>query len=172
MSHGSHSRLSSDQTSFNVRSQEQYKCKAVKHRVEDPSSHSVASTLLEMQKQNADVGGGVAEQEDEVAVHHERESGRAESHVGAEPVGVDDGEPEGGEENREDLKRLREFEPEERHADEDGVVEEVEEREAAPPKHGEVGAEDVEEAGEVERVRPEEHAAGRPRPDRKTQQPL
>lgn len=71
-----------------------------------------------------------------------------------------------------DLERLGEFEPEERHADEDGVVEEVEEREAAAPQNGEVGAEDVEETREVKRVGPEEHAPRGARPDRETQQPL
>lgn len=56
-----------------------------------------------MQEQNADVAGGVAEQEDEVAVHHERKTRGPEPQFRTNTVRVHDGEPERGEQNREDL---------------------------------------------------------------------
>ncbi|RAL40495.1 hypothetical protein DM860_006565 [Cuscuta australis] len=112
-------------------------------------------------------------QEHHVAVRRRQKPLRpAHPHVPQEPAPVHGGEPESGGEDRHHLERLGELQPEEGHAYEDGVVEEVEGREAAPPQDHQVGAQHVEEAGHVERVRPEKDPTRGSGPHGKTQEPL
>ncbi|KAI3495779.1 hypothetical protein L1887_38125 [Cichorium endivia] len=57
-----------------------------------------------------------------------------------ESITLDDGVDQCCEKNCKDLERLREFEPDKRHHDEDGVVEEAEEGKVAAVENGDEGA--------------------------------
>nr|GMD01021.1 unnamed protein product [Ipomoea batatas] len=89
-----------------------------------------------MEEENSDVAEEVTAEEDNLAIDDEWEARAGEPNRGPET------------ENGEDLEGLREFEPEEGHEDEDGVVEELERRESPAPENREERPESVEETGE------------------------
>lgn len=107
-----------------------------------------------------------------LAVHHEHRTDGGQSDLGPETVRVDRRVDEGRDENGEDLKGLGEFEPEKGGDDQDRVVEETEPAEASAAEDRKEGAEEVEEAGEVEDVRPEEDAPRGARAEGKAEEPL
>lgn len=115
----------------------------------------------------------MAPEEDDLAVDDEREITRArQSDGGPEAIPVDRGVDERGGKYRENLKGLRELEPEKRHESEDGVVEELGEGEPTTSYDSEEGAEHVQEAGEVEDVGPEEDPTGGAGPEGEAEEPL
>nr|GMC99298.1 hypothetical protein CTI12_AA382470 [Ipomoea batatas] len=89
-----------------------------------------------MEEENSDVAEEVTAEEDNLAIDDEWEARAGEPNRGPET------------ENGEDLEGLREFEPEEGHEDEDGVVEELERRESPAPENREERPESMEETGE------------------------
>ncbi|KAK9164072.1 hypothetical protein Syun_004974 [Stephania yunnanensis] len=145
---------------------------SVQNRVEHPGPNPITPTLVKMQQQHPNVAHQVAPQHHNLAIDNERKASTPQSDPNPEPVPVDDAVEESGAKYRHDLKRLGEFEPEEGHADEDGLVEESEEGEVPAAEDGEECAEEVEEAGEVEEVGPEEDAAGGAGAEWEAEEPL
>lgn len=70
------------------------------------------------------------------------------------------------------MKRLREFEPEKGHEQENGLVEESKEGEFTIMEDCEECTEQVKESGQIESVRPEEYSAGGASPKWETEKPL
>ncbi|GAB4836681.1 hypothetical protein Ancab_001594 [Ancistrocladus abbreviatus] len=70
------------------------------------------------------------------------------------------------------LKGLGEFKPEEGHANEEGLIEEVEEGESMTPHDPEECTEKVEEARKVEDIGPKENPPRRTHAQRETKEPL
>jgi len=105
----------------------------VEDAVEEPRANTVAAAFEEeVEEEDADVARHIASEEGDLAVEDEGEAGGAEAYGGPEPVGVDEGVDEGGEEDGQDLKGLRELQPEEGSESGDGVVQEVVKRQPAP----------------------------------------
>lgn len=69
----------------------------------------------------------IAAQQHHLAIHHERETRASQPDFSPESVSVHDGVNQRGEEDGENLKRLREFEPEEGHENQNRIVEKFEE---------------------------------------------
>lgn len=152
--------------------QEEEQDGGVEDGIEDPSPDPVAPTFEDVKEKDPEVAHEVARQRRDLAVHDEREPRRPHPDLRPEPVPVHDGVDERGGQDREHLERLGEFEPQKGHADEDALVEELEGIDPAVAEDGEEGAEQVEEAGEVEGVGPEEHAAHGARAEREAEEPL
>lgn len=157
---------------FNVELQEEQKNRAVEDGVANPSANPIAPAFPNVQRQHSHVAHQVASQQHHLAVHHERKTCARQSDSRPEPVAVHDRVEQRGGQYGQDLERLGEFQPEERHEDEDRLVEEVEERQSPAAEDGEECAEEVEKAGEVEDVGPEEDASGRAGAEREAEEPL
>lgn len=84
-----------------------------------------------MEEEDADVARHIASEERDLAVEDEGKARAGQAYGGPEAVGVNEGVDEGGEEDGQDLKGLREFQPEEGSESGDGVVQEVEKRQPA-----------------------------------------
>lgn len=165
--------VSLTQAFLNIKVEEGEKHEAIEQGVEEPGAHAVAAAFPEMEHQNPHVPRRVRHHQNNPTHHHERETPPPHSHLLAESVSVHQREHQAHRKNGQNLERLRELQPQKRHADEDGVVREVEHRELpGAPEEREEGADDVEEAGEVEHVRPEEDSAGGARAQGEAQQPL
>lgn len=114
----------------------------------------------------------VASQKKYLAVHHEWRARARQSDRRPKSIPIHHRVHQRHRQYRWDLKRLRELQPQVRHAQENRLVQHLEQRQPPPPEDREVGAEEVEEAGEVEDVGPEEDAAGGAGPEGKAEEPL
>jgi len=104
----------------------------VEDGVEEPRANPVAAAFEEkVEEEDADVARHIASEERDLAVEDEGEAGAAQAYGGPEPVGVNEGVDQCGEEDGQDLKGLRELQPEEGGQSGDGVVQEVEKRQPA-----------------------------------------
>ncbi|KAF7817551.1 hypothetical protein G2W53_031520 [Senna tora] len=140
-------------------SQDEEENSSIEHRIEEPSANPVTSSSEEMEKKHSNMAHHIGSQEQHLAIESEGEACAGQADLPPETVGIDEGVKESGNENSHDLKGLGKFEPEEGHEKENGMVEKPEEGEVAVAKNGEEGAEEVEEAREVEDVGPEEDRA-------------
>lgn len=125
-----------------------------------------------MEQEHCAVAHQIAGEQDDLAIDDEGEAGAGQADGRPETVAVDDGVDERGEQNPDDLERLRELQPEEGDADGDGVAEQLEVRDFPVAEEGDEGADGVEEAGEVEGVGPKEDAAGGAGAQREAEEPL
>lgn len=82
-----------------------------------------------MQQQDTHMWHQVAAQKHDLAVHHEWKTRAGQPDCRPEPVPVYHGINQRRKDDGEDLEGLGELEPEKRHEGEDGVVEELAERE-------------------------------------------
>lgn len=114
----------------------------------------------------------VASEQNSLAIHHKREASSGQPYGGPEPVPINHGVDQSGQQYRQDLERLRKLQPDEGHEDENGLVEEREKRQLSAAKNGEECAEQVEEAGEVEDVGPEEDSPRGTRAEGEAEEPL
>lgn len=110
-----------------IKLDEEEKNGGIEHGIEEPSPNTVAAAFEKLQQENPNVASQVASEQNRLAVDHEGETGAGQPDSDAEPVGVNHGVEQSGGEYGQDLEGLGEFEPQEGHEDEDGLVEEVEE---------------------------------------------
>ncbi|KAH6826829.1 hypothetical protein C2S53_013027 [Perilla frutescens var. hirtella] len=125
-----------------------------------------------MQEEHAYVAHQITAQQRQLAAHHEREAGAGQPDRRPEPVAVDHGVNQRSQQNRQNLERLREFQPQKRHEDQNRVVEQLEEGELPVSENGDERTERVEETRQVVDVRPEEHPAGGAGADGEAEEPL
>ncbi|KAH6832161.1 hypothetical protein C2S53_007439 [Perilla frutescens var. hirtella] len=157
---------------FEVEIQEEEHDRAVENGVEEPGFEAVAAAGDEVEQEHCAVAHQIAAQEDDLAVEDEREARARQPDRRPEPVAVDGGVDERRQQDSDHLKGLRELEPEERHEYGDGVAEQLEEGDLPVAEDGDERPDGVEEAGEVEGVRPEEDAAGGAGAEGEAEEPL
>ncbi|GAB4835883.1 hypothetical protein Ancab_000801 [Ancistrocladus abbreviatus] len=114
----------------------------------------------------------VANEKDQMAVHHKWESSTRQPNTSPESIPIDKYILQGCEQYCQHLKGLGEFKPEEGHANEEGLIEEVEEGESMTPHDPEECTEKVEEARKVEGIGPKENPPRRTRAQREAKEPL
>lgn len=110
-----------------IKLDEEQKNGGIEHGIEEPSPNTVAAAFEKLQQENPNVASQVASEQNRLTVDHEGETGAGQPDSDPEPVGVNHGVEQSGGEYGQDLEGLGEFEPQEGHEDEDGLVEEVEE---------------------------------------------
>lgn len=102
-----------------------------------------------MQREHAHVARHITTQQCHLAIRGERKRQRCftrQPDFRPEAVRVNDGMNRRGEQNRQHLKRLREFEPQKRHHQNDGVIKEPQKRQSSVTQNDKEGAKQVEEA--------------------------
>lgn len=114
----------------------------------------------------------VADKQHHLAVHHQRKARSGQPYLRPETVPVNHGVEQSGEKYCQDLERLGELEPEKWHEDENGLVEEREDRELSAAEDCEERPGKLEESREVEGVGPEEDSPGGARAEGEAEEPL
>ncbi|CAL5373100.1 unnamed protein product [Camellia sinensis] len=166
------SNLSPPKMHLDIEIKKQQENGSIENRIEPPSPNSITPTIQKMKQKHTHMAQNITTEKNNLTSDHKGETSTGQTNGSPKSVAINKRVNRGGNENGKNLKRLREFEPEEGHEDENGVVEEAEEGEVAGAEDGEEGAESVEEAGEVEEVGPEEDAAGRAGAEGETEEPL
>lgn len=93
--------------------QKQQENNAIQHRIEYPGANSVAPTSEKVKQEHPHMAHHVATQQQDLAVNHKWKARATQPHGRPEPVPVHHRMHQSGEQNRQHLKRLREFEPQE-----------------------------------------------------------
>lgn len=144
----------------------------VEESIEEPSIHAGTSVTLEMQPESCHRGDEAEDELHNLEIGDYFLPGRRTVDAAEKVVSVHDHMHRGVGEKSDDLKRLRELEPEVAHEDDRGVMKHMEKSKGSFLEDQDESIEKLVELAQVVDIRPKKHRTCCSNPLRKTQNPV